>query len=145
MRESVHSLNNMEKIVLAVPVFIGAILVLSGIILMVYRRKSGISVTGVITDIARTERKYSRVRINLEAPVVQYTINGEIITAVSSKFFAEGIYSFKRGKPISIRVSSGNNRKFVPEERSGAAEKILITCGLMMALGCVIMIFRYCL
>lgn len=134
----------MEKIILAVPVFIGAILSLSGVILMLYRRKSGIAVTGVITDVVRSERKYSRVKINLEAPVVQYTINGEIITAVSSKFFAEGVYSFKRGKPIDIRVSAGNSRKFVPREQNGAAEKILIACGLMMSLGCLIMIFRYC-
>lgn len=117
---------------------------LSGVILMLYRRKSGIAVTGVITDVVRSERKYSRVKINLEAPVVQYTINGEIITAVSSKFFAEGVYSFKRGKPIDIRVSAGNSRKFVPREQNGAAEKILIACGLMMSLGCLIMIFRYC-
>ncbi|MGN0620537.1 MAG: DUF3592 domain-containing protein [Porcipelethomonas sp.] len=133
----------MEKLILAFPVALGAILIAAGLCVIIYRKKAGIPVSGTVTDIAKSQKKYSRVKIALEAPVVKYELDGETISAVSAKFFAEGTVSFRKGQHIDIRVSRRNKRKFVPEEGGGIAGKILIACGLVMSLGCIVMILRY--
>lgn len=133
----------MEKFILFLPVTVGVVLVFAGIFVYLNRTKFGIHVTGKITDVLKSEARYSKVKVNTETPVVKYEVNGQTFTSASSKRYPEGVASFKRGKCIDIRVSRRNHRNFVPVENGGAAEKILISCGTFMIIAFCVMYFRY--
>lgn len=133
----------MERIILLAPIILGIGLVTAGFCVMLYRKRSGIWVRGTVTGVARSQKRYARVTIDLEAPAVSYEIDGQSYSAVSSKFFTEGTVSFKKGQSIDIRVNRKNKRKFVPRNENAAAEKILIACGTAMAAGCAVMILKY--
>lgn len=133
----------MNRFIIAVPFILGIILVLAGIIKILVRTGGTVHTEGIITDIAKTCRKYARVKMTLEAPVVKYTVKGVEYSGISSRFFAEGIINFKKGSKIKIRVSKRNYRKFVPEESGMIVEKMMIACGVFVIFAIGIMLWRY--
>ena len=143
MKESEHSLNNIEKIILLSPAVIGLILILTGIFFFLKRTKSGYHTTGKIIDVKKSIKKITGVKTITHAPVVKYEIKGKEYQTVSYKFFPEDSISFKKGKTINIRVSRRNPSQFVPDETGGNAEKILIGCGSFMIIAMAVMYFRY--
>lgn len=133
----------MAGFIAAVPFIIGAVLALIGAVMFIFRTRLSIHTQGIITDIAKTVKKRSRTEITLEAPIVRYTLNGIEYSGVSRKFFSEGIFGFKKGKKINIRVNRKNKRSFVPEESGGNAEIFLFFGGMFMILANTIIQLRY--
>lgn len=133
----------MERIISAVPFILGIILILAGIGRIAYRIKGAVHTEGTITDIAKTPKKYARVKTEFVAPVVKYTVKGIEYSAISRKFYPEGVISLKKGKSVAIRVNRRNHRYFVPEESGRTAEKLLIGCGVFMIIANAVILWRY--
>ena len=133
----------MERFVSAVPFILGIILILAGFGRIAYRIKGALHIQGTVTDIAKTPKKYARVKTTFEAPVVKYSVKGNEYSGVSRKFYPEGVINFKKGKPIEIRVSRRNHRHFVPEESGRTPEKLLIVCGVFMIIANAVILWRY--
>lgn len=133
----------MEMFIVYVPAILGVVLVLVGVLKIFMRTKGTVHTEGIITDIAKTHKKYARVDMTMEAPVVRYTINGVQYSGVSAKFFIDGIMNFKKGNKIYIRVNKKNYRKFVPEESGDITEKLLVFFGVFLILATVVILCRY--
>ncbi|MGN0614302.1 MAG: DUF3592 domain-containing protein [Porcipelethomonas sp.] len=131
------------KIILAAPIVIGLVLVFSGIFLYIRRTKLGIQTEGTITGTAKGSRKYARLKMETEAPVVRYTVKGVEYNCPASKFQAEGVNSYPKGSKIKIRVSRRNPHRFEPVQGGGTAELLLIVCGGFMVFAYIIMYLRY--
>lgn len=131
------------KMILAAPVAIGIILILIGVYLFVRRTRLGIQTTGVIVGTAKYSKKQAKIKMDVEAPIVSYIVNGHKYECTADKFLMEGMNSYKKGSKINIRVSRKNPRKFQPVQSGDTAEKILISCGTFMILAYIIMYIRY--
>ena len=131
------------NIVLAAPIVIGIILILIGIYLFIRRTRLGIQTTGVVIGTAKYNKKQAKVKMDVEAPIVRYTVKGHQYECTASKFLMEGILNYKKGDSIPIRVSRKNPRKFQPVQSGTTAEKIFITCGTFMIIAYIIMYIRY--
>ncbi len=125
------------------PFGLGLLLILTGTGMIIYRKKGFYHISGRITGIAKRQRKYSRVKVLLEAPAVRYTLKGREYDGVSRRFYTDGIKEFKEGKSINIRVKRTNPRRFVPEESGRTAEKLVIGCGIFMIIANAVILWRY--
>ncbi len=133
----------MENFIRFFPFVLGVILIIIGMGIIIYRTKGAFHAVGVITDIAKTERKQAKVQFTAEAPVVRYSLNGKEYNRVSQKFFTQGVMNFEKGKNIKIRISRRNPMHFVPDESGRMAEKLIIACGVFMILANAAILWRY--
>lgn len=131
------------NIVIAAPIIIGLILILIGIYLFVRRTRLGIQTTGVIVGTAKYQKKQAKIKMDVEAPIVRYTVKGHEYECTAKKFLMEGTVSYQKGSVIHIRVSKKNPRNFQPVQSGDTAEKIFITCGAFMIFAYIIMYIRY--
>ena len=123
------------KIILAVPVVIAVLLMSIGVFMHINRTRLGIQTVGVITHL--------KVKMDMESPIVKYTVKGQEYTCASVKYQAEGITTYKKGEKINIRVSRRNSRIFSPVKSGGTAEIFLIFGGIFMIIAYIIMYIRY--
>lgn len=133
----------MEKLIKILPFVLGIILILTGACIALYRIKVAVHTDGIITDIAKRRKRYSKVAVTLEAPVVKYSVDGIDYSGISARFFTEGVMDFKKGGIIKIRISRRNRRRFVPDESGKTAEKLIIACGLFMIFANAVIFWRY--
>ena len=131
------------KVILAAPVIIGIILILTGIYMFLRRTRLGIQTIGIIVGTAKYTKKQAKIKMDVEAPIVRYTVKGHEYECTADKFLMEGMNSYKKGSKINIRVSRKNPRKFQPVQSGDRAEKILISCGAFMIIAYIIMYIRY--
>ena len=101
----------MEMLFKILPFALGLILTLTGAVIALYRKKVAIHTDGIITDIAKRRKRYSKVTVTLEAPVVKYSVDGRDYSGISSRFFTEGVMDFKKGGRIKIRISRRDRRR----------------------------------
>ncbi len=133
----------MEMLFKILPFALGLILTLTGAVIALYRKKVAIHTDGIITDIAKRRKRYSKVTVTLEAPVVKYSVDGRDYSGISSRFFKKGVMDFKKGGRIKIRISRRDRRRFVPAESGKTAEKLIIACGIFMILANAVILWRY--
>ncbi len=131
------------NIILAVPVILGVLLLLIGIFLHINRTRLGIQTVGVVTGVSKLNKTYAKVKMDMESPIVRYTVKGQEYTCASVKYQAEGIVTYKKGEKINIRVSRRNPRIFSPVKSGGTAEIFLIFGGIFMIIAYIIMYIRY--
>lgn len=131
------------NIILAVPVILGVLLLLIGIFLHINRTRLGIQAVGVVTGVSKLNKTYAKVKMDMESPIVRYTVKGQEYTCASVKYQAEGIVTYKKGEKINIRVSRRNPRIFSPVKSGGTAEIFLIFGGIFMIIAYIIMYIRY--
>jgi hypothetical protein len=133
----------MEKIILLIPVILGAVLICIGLFLFIRRTRTGIHIDGIVTGTAKSIKKHAGVKVTTEAPIVKYEVAGQIYNVASAKFYTESTAIFRKGKSISIRVDRKNHRSFELAQKGDTSEKILICCGIFMIAAVAIMYFRY--
>lgn len=133
----------MEKLIKILPFALGIILILTGVGIALYRIKVAIHADGKITDIAKRRKRYSKVAVLLEAPVVKYSIDGRDYSGISARFFTEGVMDFKKDSRIKIRVNRWNRHRFVPDESGKTVEKLTIACGIFMIFANAVILWRY--
>lgn len=133
----------MEKLIKILPFVLGLILIMLGAGIAIYRIKVAVHTDGIITDIAKRRKRYSKVAVTLEAPVVKYSIDGRDYSGISARFFTEGVMDFKKDSRIKIRVNRWNSRRFVPDESGKTAEKLIIACGIFMIFANAVILWRY--
>ena len=131
------------KIILAVPVVIAVLLMSIGVFMNINRTRLGIQTVGVITGISKLKKTHLKVKMDMESPIVKYTVKGQEYTCASVKYQAEGINTYKKGEKINIRVSRRNPRIFSPVKSGGTAEIFLIFGGIFMIIAYIIMYIRY--
>ena len=131
------------NIILAVPVILGVLLLLIGIFLHINRTRLGIQTVGVVTGVSKLNKTYAKVKMDMESPIVRYTVKGQEYTCASVKYQAEGVVTYKKGEKINIRVSRRNPRIFSPVKSGGTAEIFLIFGGVFMIISCIVMYIRY--
>lgn len=131
------------KIILAVPVILGILLMLIGVFLYIRRTRLGIQTVGVVTGVSKMNKTYAKVKMDMESPIVKYNVKGQEYTCASYKYQAEGIVTYKKGEKINIRVSRRNPRVFAPVKSGGTAEIFLIFGGIFMIIAYIIMYLRY--
>lgn len=131
------------NIILAVPVILGVLLLLIGIFLHINRTRLGIQTVGVVTGVSKLNKTYAKVKMDMESPIVRYTVKGQEYTCASVKYQAEGVVTYKKGEKINIRVSRRNPRIFSPVKNGGTAEIFLIFGGIFMIISYIIMYIRY--
>ncbi len=131
------------NIILAVPVILGVLLLLIGIFLHINRTRLGIQTVGVVTGVSKLNKTYAKVKMDMESPIVRYTVKGQEYTCASVKYQAEGVVTYKKGEKINIRVSRRNPRIFSPVKNGGTAEIFLIFGGVFMIISYIIMYIRY--
>lgn len=131
------------KLILAVPIALGVCLILIGVFLFIRRTRLGIQTTGIIVGTAKYNKKYAKIKMDVEAPIVKYTVKGQVYECTADKFLMEGTISYKKGDRINIRVNRKNHRKFQPVQSKDTAEKIFICCGTFIILAYIIMYIRY--
>ena len=124
----------MEMLFKILPFALGLILTLTGAVIALYRKKVAIHTDGIITDIAKRRKRYSKVK---------YSVDGRDYSGISSRFFTEGVMDFKKGGRIKIRISRRDRRRFVPAESGKTAEKLIIACGIFMILANAVILWRY--
>ncbi len=131
------------KIILAVPVVIAVLLILIGVFLHINRTRLGIQTVGVVTGISKLTKTHLKVKMDMESPIVKYSVKGQEYTCPSVKYQAEGITTYKKGQKINIRVSRRNPRVFAPVKSGSTAEVFLIFGGIFMIIAYIIMYIRY--
>lgn len=131
------------NIILAFPVALGIVLLLLGVALYIRRLKFGIHTVGVITGIDKSSRKKARIKIDVEAPIVRYKINGREYNCPAEKYQTEGVSSYKKGQKINIRVNRKNPRIFNPVSSGSVWEMFFIFGGIFIIIAYVIMYVRY--
>lgn len=131
------------NIVLAAPIVIGIILILIGIYFFIRRTRLGIQTTGIVVGTAKYNKKQAKIKMDVEAPIVKYSVNGHEYECTADKFLMEGMISYKKGDVIAIRVNRKNPRRFQPVQSGNTAEKILVSCGTFMIIAYIIMYIRY--
>ena len=131
------------KIILAVPVIVGAILIIIGVLLTVNRTRFGIQTEGIVTGISKKSKRFTRLKMDVESPVVKYKINGQEYNCPASRYVAEGVFNFKKGDKVKIRVNRKNHRIFNLTKNSGLAELLLIGCGIFIILSYIVLYIRY--
>jgi len=131
------------KIILAVPVIIAFLLMFIGVLLYINRTRFGIQTVGIVTGTSKLTKTQFKVKMDMESPIVRYTVKGQEYTCVSKKYQAEGVVTYKKGEKINIRVSRRNPRIFSPVKSGGTAEIFLIFGGIFMLISYIIMYIRY--
>lgn len=86
----------MEMLFKILPFALGLILTLTGAVIALYRKKVAIHTDGIITDIAKRRKRYSKVTVTLEAPVVKYSVDGRDYSGISSRFLPRELWTLKR-------------------------------------------------
>lgn len=125
------------------PIIIAVILILIGIVLFLRRTRSGIQTKGEVVGIAKHNRKYTKLKLDVEAPIVRYTVNGTEYTGAAAKFRMNGTGIYEKGDIIDIRVSKKNPRVFEPRESGDTAEKLFITGGIFVIIAYIAVYIRY--
>lgn len=133
----------MERIISAVPFILGTVLILAGTAKRFFRQKGGLHIEGTVTENAKIQRKYSKVKTDFEAPVVRYTVNGKEYKTVSRRYYPIGTLNYKKGDKIPIRVSRRNHSHFEPEESGRLPEIMLTGCGIFMIIANGVILWRY--
>lgn len=131
------------KIILAFPVFIGIFLILTGVFLYIKRTKLGYYTTGVITGVNKLTAKRAKVKMNMESPIVRYTVKGQEYNCPADKYQVEGVSTFKKGQKIEIRVSRKNPRIFNPVTKGAVFEPFFILGGIFVIFAYAIIYVRY--
>ena len=86
----------MEMLFKILPFALGLILTLTGAVIALYRKKVAIHTDGIITDIAKRRKRYSKVTVTLEAPVVKYSVDGRITAEYLQGFLPRELWTLKR-------------------------------------------------
>lgn len=131
------------KIILALPIFIGIFLILIGVFLYIRRTRLGIHTVGVITGVNKLTANRAKVKMNMESPVVRYTVKGREYNCPADKYQVEGVSNFKKGQKIEIRVNRKNHRIFNPVTKGAVFEPFFIFGGIFVILAYAIIYVRY--
>lgn len=131
------------KLILASPVVIGIFLILTGVFLYIRRTKLGYHTTGVITGVNKLTARRAKVKMNMESPVVRYTVKGKEYNCPADKYQVEGVSTFKKGQKIEIRVNRKNPRIFNPVTKGAVFEPFFIFGGVFIILAYAVIYVRY--
>lgn len=124
------------------PIIIAAIMIFVGIMMMISRTRGGIQTTGTIIGKAGYTKKMSKVKMDVDAPIVKYTVGGNEYTCTVSKFRMEGINFFDKGDKIRLRVDKKNPYKVKAVDNGGILEKLLIAGGIFIIIAFAVLYIR---
>lgn len=149
MKESEHSSHNiMYRIVFLVPVIIGVLLIISGLILRKKPRgrvKNGIFTEALVIDTAEREAFLKRSPYKAKAPIVEYETEKGYVRAIYPYFVHEDYYKYRPGDTIKICYNRSNTNKFHIEEDGSHSEisACLIGGGAFIIASALILWLRY--
>ncbi len=138
-----------QNLIFAVPLILGAVMILSGLIIRNRPRgkiRRGISTEALIIDFAEKTAYMKKIPYKAVSPVVEFsTPDGRKINAVYPYFINQDFISFKRGDTIKICYDKKNTNRFHIENDGSKSNLsfILLFSGLFMIVADVIMFLKY--
>lgn len=138
----------MYGIVFSVPVIIGAIMILTGLILRKKPRgrvKNGIYTEAMVIDTAERQAYLKRSPYKAKAPIVEFETEKGWVTAIYPFFIHEDYYKYRQGDRIKICYNSKNTNNFHIEDDGSHSEisACLIGGGAFIIIASLILWLRY--
>lgn len=138
-----------KYLIFAVPVILGAVMILTGLIIRKRPRgkvRNGISTEAVITDFAEKTAYMKKVPYKAVSPIVEFqTADGKLINAVYPYFINQDYVRFKRGDTVKICYDKNNTNRFHIENDGSKSNLsfMLLFSGLFMILADVLLFLEY--
>lgn len=136
-------------LITAVPLILGAVMILSGLIIRKRPRgkiRNGIFTEALIVDFAEKTAYMKKVPYKAVSPVVEFsTPDSRKITAVYPYFINEDFVTFKRGDTVRICYDRKNTNRFHIENDGSKSSLsfVLLFSGLFMIVADVVMFLKY--
>lgn len=135
-------------IITLIPVFVGTIMIICGIIIKDRPKgkiKSGVHTQAVIIDFAMKTAYMKKVPYKAVSPIVEFDTPDGTVRAVYPYFLHEDYVKFKRGDIIKICYDKNNTNKFHIENDKSKSDFsfMLIFSGAFMIVADFIMFLQY--